>query len=181
VDGAILNAAAELLRSEGHEGFSLEQVAAGAGVARTTIYRRFPTRARLVVGLLSQLLEEAPIPDTGDIRGDLLALLRSMIAVLSRAGMRELVGELVAAATGDPEVGKAARLLWADRRAAAFGLLRRAGWTDPSIVVDQLAGPIYYRVLITGDPINDDYAECLIAAALPIGRPLVDPPERREE
>lgn len=166
-DAAILAAGTELLLSAGHQGFSLEQVATRARVARTTVYRRFPTRAHLIIGVVSSLQQEALLPDTGDVRRDLLELLRSIVAVIARPAMVQLLGELVAAAVGDPEVGESFRRLWADRRAAAFAVLRRAGWSDPAIVVDQLAGPIYYRALITGDPLDDRYLERLIAAALP--------------
>ena len=120
---------------------------------------------------MAGLQNEAALPDTGDVRSDLLELMRSMVAVLDRPSMRRLAGELVAAASRDAEVGEAARRLWVGRREAAFTLLRRAGWRDPSVLVDQLAGPIYYRALITGDPIDDEYLRRLIAAVLPAGGP----------
>ncbi|HEX4215596.1 MAG TPA: TetR/AcrR family transcriptional regulator [Candidatus Dormibacteraeota bacterium] len=171
-DRAILEAAAELLVGGGYDEFSLDRVATRAGVARTTVYRRYPTRSHLVVAVMAGLQREAPLPDTGDVRRDLLELMRSMVSVLDRPSMRRLAGELVAAAARDAGVGEAARKLWVGRRQAAFALLLRAGWRDPSVLVDQLAGPIYYRALITGDPIDDEYLRRLIAAVLPGEGPI---------
>lgn len=165
-DRAILAAAVRLLAGDGYDAFSLDRVATTAGVARTTVYRRYPTRAHLIVGVMAGLVGEATLPDTGDVRRDLLELMRAMASVLDRPDMRRVAGELVAAAARDAEVGEAARGLWMGRREAAFTLLRRAGCQDPEILVDQLAGPIYYRALITGDPIDDDYLRRLIGSVL---------------
>lgn len=165
-DRAILAAAATLLAGGGYDEFSLDRVASRAGVARTTVYRRYPTRAHLIVGVMAGLVGEATLPDSGNVRDDLLQLMRSMVAVLHRPDMRRVAGELVAAAARDAGVAAAARGLWTGRREAAFTLLRRAGWRDPEVLVDQLAGPVYYRALITGDPIDDDYLRRLIDSVL---------------
>lgn len=165
-DRAILAAAATLLAGGGYDEFSLDRVASRAGVARTTVYRRYPTRAHLIVGVMAGLVGEATLPDSGNVRDDLLQLMRSMVAGLHRPDMRRVAGELVAAAARDAGVAAAARGLWTGRREAAFTLLRRAGWRDPEVLVDQLAGPVYYRALITGDPIDDDYLRRLIDSVL---------------
>jgi hypothetical protein len=79
----------------------------------------------------------------------------------------------VAAAARHPDIGAAVRAGFADRHAIAVGRLRRAQDVeglrpdiDPAIMIDQLAGPVYYRILITGGPADEAYAKRLVAAVL---------------
>jgi AcrR family transcriptional regulator len=82
---AILKATIELLAEVGYEGTSIDAVAARAGVSKPTIYRRWPDgKEQLVSAAVASCKEDAPVPDTGTLRGDLVALLEHMIA-----GMRE--------------------------------------------------------------------------------------------
>jgi AcrR family transcriptional regulator len=64
------------LAASGYGGFSFESVAARAGIAKTTVYRRYPTKIELVRAAIQQFVEEAfgEVPDTGTFRGDLVAL-----------------------------------------------------------------------------------------------------------
>ncbi len=65
------------LSASGIEGLSVERVAQRAGVNKTRVYRRWPTRAALVAAAMEGMLDELGAdPDTGDLRGDLTALLR---------------------------------------------------------------------------------------------------------
>jgi hypothetical protein len=84
-----------------------------------------------------------------------------------------LVGELVAAAARHPDIGALVRAVFEQRNALVLGLIDRARRrgdlrpdTDPELLFDQLAGALYYRLLITGRPIGRAYAEHLVDAAL---------------
>jgi AcrR family transcriptional regulator len=75
-DQAIFAAARRMLDGAGYHGLTVEGVAAEAGVAKTTIYRRYANKALLVLDAMSQSAHDAPValPDTGSFRGDLLAV-----------------------------------------------------------------------------------------------------------
>ena len=77
-DIAILEAATAILAERGLAGMSMEEVAARAGVGKATVYRRWPSRGALALdAFMSEFRSQLPLPDTGTLRGDLLAALRS--------------------------------------------------------------------------------------------------------
>ena len=80
VDEAILDAALELFREDGYRGVTIEGVAARAGVGKASVYRRYPTRAALVVDAVRiRLCLIHDLVDTGDLRADLLAMMQPLI------------------------------------------------------------------------------------------------------
>src|SRR5450755_1541159 len=77
-DRAILRAATELLAERGLPGMSIEEVASRAGVAKATVYRRWPSRGALALdAFVAEFTALQPLPDTGFLRDDLLAALRN--------------------------------------------------------------------------------------------------------
>ncbi len=88
-DEAILDAAIDAFIDVGWDGLSVEDVAARAGVAKTTIYRRYPARIDLILAAAERLAEEkGAAPDTGTLCGDLRALVDAYVGMLTgtRAG-----------------------------------------------------------------------------------------------
>jgi AcrR family transcriptional regulator len=172
VDRRILAAARETVAAQGYAGLSIDAVAERAGVAKTTLYRRWPTKARLVADLVSRMQDEARLTETDDIVADLTRLTAGIAASLSAVGA-PLVADLTAAIARDPDFGETMRERWAQLRRVAVQVLGRAvergalspGF-DPEVVVDQLAGPLYYRLLFTGDPLTAEYAATLVENAL---------------
>jgi AcrR family transcriptional regulator len=161
-DQAIRVAALALLQELGYAGVTMEGVAARAGVAKTTVYRRWASKAELVfeVGLHPDDL--GPSPDTGDLGGDLAAVARAIVRSLSRpAAARSLPG-LLADMHRDPELMArlVARFIGAERSWMA-GSLERArrrrelAWTpDPALALDLLLGPLLCRALFTGGSVD---------------------------
>ena len=180
VDRRVLSAAWGLLHAGGYAALNMDEVAERAAVAKTTLYRRWPTKDHLAVAVVADLLEEVPIPDTGDLRRDLADFATALAASLNRIRMAGhygggasagLAAELVAAAARHPDIGEAVRAGFARRHAMARARLQRACEReglrpdiDHGVLIDQLAGPIYYRILITGAPADRDYAERLVSA-----------------
>src|SRR5262245_4158793 len=78
-DQAIVRATLELMDQRGLD-FSIEEVAERAGVAKTTIYRRFPSKEELMISELEAVVPPLPTPDTGSLRADLIALARRKMA-----------------------------------------------------------------------------------------------------
>jgi AcrR family transcriptional regulator len=182
VDRRVLSAAWGLLHAGGYAALNMDEVAERAGVAKTTLYRRWPTKDHLAVAVAAEMLGEVPIPDTGDLHRDLTEFAAALAASLNRVRMAGhygggasagLAAELVAATARHPDIGEAVRAGFAARHAMARARLQRASEReglrpdiDHGVLIDQLAGPIYYRVLITGAPVDRSYAERLVDAAL---------------
>ncbi|MFB7493417.1 TetR/AcrR family transcriptional regulator [Streptomyces sp. NPDC056161] len=104
LEDAILEAAAEELRSVGYAGMTMDRVAQRAGTNKNAIYRRWPTRAALGVAAYRCLADaELQVPDTGTLRGDALALLRAANTTWS-SPQGAVLRDLLAAAADDPDL-----------------------------------------------------------------------------
>ncbi|MFK4089681.1 TetR/AcrR family transcriptional regulator [Kribbella sp. NPDC020789] len=178
IEGRLLAAAAEELRTGGYDGLSIDRVAERAGVAKTTLYRRWASKAELVVALIASMREEVPFEPSGDPRGDLTTLVAAIAAGLSSTPTT-LVADLAAAAARDPRVGESVRALWADRHRAVTAVVANAqeaglvlSHVAPAVLVDQLVGPLYYRLLVTGEPLTPEYARTLVLSVLGPEEPL---------
>lgn len=158
---AILRAAMELLADRGYDGLTMEGIAERAGVAKTTVYRRWSTRDEVLEAASESFVTEIGVPDTGSIRGDLLALLRSARDVYSGLPGRVMPG-LVAAMAQNPGLAHKVRSgFLSDRRAALRGVLERGiargelrRDIDLGVTLDLLGGPLMYRLLVTGQAID---------------------------
>jgi AcrR family transcriptional regulator len=159
-DRAILNATLDLLIEEGYSGVTIEGVAARAGVAKTTIYRRWPSKVEMVVEAIGATAEKVPVPKAGTARAGLAKTLAHTISTMSgdpSAG-RILMG-LAAETCRNEELAEAVRRgVVEKRRRAVFALLERGiaqGEIRPDIdldlVADMLGGPVLLRLLLGGD------------------------------
>jgi AcrR family transcriptional regulator len=182
VDRRVLSAAWDLLNAAGYAGLNVDEVAERAAVAKTTLYRRWPTKDHLAVAVAAQMLGEVPIPDTGDLRRDLTEFATALAASLNQVSAAGrpgggssagLAAELVAAAARHPDIDQVVRAGFAQRHELARARLQRAVEReglrpdiDQAVLIDQIAGPVYYRILITGAPADRGYAERLVAAVL---------------
>lgn len=181
VDRRVLSAAWGLLQAGGYAALNVDDVAERAGVAKTTLYRRWPTKDHLAVAVGARMLGEVPIPDTGNLRRDLTEFAGALAGSLGRlrtaghdgGASPGLAAELVAAAARHPDIGEAVRAGYAQRHALARARLERAVSReglrpdlDPALLIEQLVGPIYYRILITGAPADRGYAGRLVDALL---------------
>jgi AcrR family transcriptional regulator len=168
----VLAAAFEELAANGFDGATVAGVAKRSGVHETTVYRRWVTRENLLVAaLLERSADVIPTPDTGSTRRDLLAIVRDIIAyVRSPQG-----GAVLRAATlpvdityADLREGFWARRLDALSPVVARGIERgdlRAD-IDARLLLEMLVAPIHGRLLLTGEPVDDDLAERLVEVAL---------------
>ncbi|MEV5571232.1 TetR/AcrR family transcriptional regulator [Spirillospora sp. NPDC052269] len=165
---AILTATIDLLAEEsGVDGVSMEAVAARAGVAKTTIYRRWPNKEALIVGALGMLKGPLPeLPGTG-IRDDLLTITRHMAAERGVKAAR-CFWNVAGGAEKYPELYARYRQDVLDpRRAVYFDLLRRGvergevrGDVDMDVAVAMLVGAFAYHKL--SESLPDAFAERLV-------------------
>ena len=170
-DRAILEATLELIADVGIHAFRTDDVAARAGVGKGAIYRRYGSKDALVTAAVASLVsEQIAVPDTGSTRDDLLRLMRDAVELYrgSRAG--RLMPDLVAAMAHDPGLARMVRdEFLAARREALADVLRRGvergdlrAGLDVELALDVLAGPLFYRLLVTGGPIDDRLAEGVV-------------------
>ena len=157
VVGAVMEATLEEVASRGYGALSIEAVAARAGVAKTTIYRRWPTRAELTRHALSaELAARPPVADTGHLLDDLTASTLENVKRLATPRGLALV-RVVYAEGGDPEL---AELIRAFRVEARRGAQTRIGAAiergevpreiDVAYLLDTLAAVVHHRVVLIG-------------------------------
>jgi AcrR family transcriptional regulator len=168
---AILDAANELLAERGFVDLTIDEVAQRAGVGKTTIYRRWPSKGTLVFeAFATDFLNRQPLPDTGSLRGDLLAALRAFIKVVKGTVTgRTLVG-LIAEVQRDSELAEIWREGFVGRvRAQHRVMVDRAVErgeaspdTDPDVVLDLLFGAAYHRLLQSHLVLNDRFAQAVV-------------------
>ena len=179
---AILQAANDLLESEGFAAVTVEAIAERAGVSKATVYRWWPNRAAVVMdGFLSIVSSEVPFPHTGHAREDIRLHMRRLTEALS-GKIGQTVAALIAEGQSDPELAEALRSRWLSvRREEAREILELGiergelrDDIDLEVAVDVLYGPIYYRMLVGHAPLDDDFADALadhIFAGLAAGDP----------
>lgn len=171
-DTAVLAVATRHLFEEGFERLSVNAIAAEVGVAKTTVYRRWPTKAHLVIAVVASMQAEVEIQDSGDVVSDITSLISTLAKSLGAPVIRGIAAELVAAASRDDDLRQRFTDLWASRRAELERVIRagiergQLRETDPWLLIDQLIGPLYYRILVSGEPIDAGYASALVAATL---------------
>jgi AcrR family transcriptional regulator len=178
--GAILDATLEALGSQGYAGLRVEDVAARAGVNKSSIYRRWPAKSDLVSAALGALQQQIPPePDTGSLRGDAISMLRA-----SRARMASPAGAAIVRAVlavDDPGVTELARSIW-DRayttpspvfeRAMERGELPRG--TDTAFLLELLVSPVLHRIFVLHQSADDAFLARVVDAVL-AARPRVRP------
>ena len=173
-DEAILDAAIELFADAGLEGLTVEGVAARAGVGKATVYRRYPGKLELVVAAWKACADvEAPPPDTGSIRGDLRELVDALVTRLTCTVVGRAMPMLVAEAARVPELSAEHQVIVREKRARVRAVVERAvvrgdlrAGIDPDLVVDACVGPIFYRFLVTRDPLDERFADALVDSVL---------------
>jgi AcrR family transcriptional regulator len=167
-DRAILEATLELVAELGVHEFRTEDVAARAGVGKGAIYRRYRSKDELLTAAVAALVdEEIAVPDTGSTREDLLVLMREAVELYRGSLAGRLMPTLIGAMARRPELARAVREgFLAGRRRVLSAVLRRGverGDLRPDIDVelalDVLGGPLFYRLLVTGGPLDEQLAE----------------------
>lgn len=168
IRAAVLDATIDVLVAHGIDRVSIADIAAAAGVHETSIYRRWGTKEALIVdALFARTEHDLPIPDTGSLRGDLIAAAQSLVDLLSSP-----VGALFARASAltvdDPELAAVRDRYWVSRFAFADTIVRRAierGELPPGVqprpALDMLAGALHMRVMLTREPLEPDLPERL--------------------
>jgi len=168
VDRAILEAARSVLARKGFTGTSMDEIARTAGVGKDTLYRRWKSKELLVQHLLTVLsTENAPAPEDEDPRYALFVFLQDIVRLNTRSDFGAILAGIVGESARNPAMATAFQQFWSERRSIAGNIIRRIVDTDTpdkeiGRILDHILGPIYYRLLLSGDPIDDEYLWDLI-------------------
>lgn len=152
---AILQATLELLTEVGYERISIEAIASRAGVGKTTIYRRYKTKAELIADAIESFREEVVIPDTGNLGGDIDALIENAAQITLNPLGRQTVAMIISSASSNSEF---AQIYWTKylqpRRQAFSVVIERAkarneipNQVEPDLVFDIMSGIMLYALV----------------------------------
>jgi len=174
-ENAILDATRALLAEGGVGELTVEGVAARAGVAKTTIYRRWRNKDELALAVLIDMVEKVvATPDLGDTRGELISLVNAAIRILGSTPMGRVMQGLVSDLATDPDLARAfqervvAMRIGEVRRLIERGIERGdlRPDTDIELAHELLFGPVYYRLLLSGAPLDKGLADRIVQAVL---------------
>ncbi|WP_067664759.1 TetR/AcrR family transcriptional regulator [Nocardia miyunensis] len=194
-DESILRAALELFTEYGADATSIDQVAKRAGVARLTVYRRWPNKEALLIAALDRardiddlalyrrLLDTDTEPTELELRSAVTELLETIIGLIVRPDLRGLIARMIGTASSHPEL---LRTFWDSylqpRRDLAHAAIARAielgglpPDTDPELLLDTVVGTALFPSLLHPDPPTEESLRQRVYAVL---RQLgVQPPE----
>ena len=179
---AILQATRELLVEGGVHGLTIEKVARRAGVAKTTIYRRWRDKDELALAVVLDMVEQVvQLPVLGDTRAELLAFVGAAVEVLGSTLMGRVMQGLVSDLATDPDLALAFRERVVSVRDAEVERLIERGIargdlrpdTDPETAHELLIGPVYYRLLLTGQPLDGAFARRNVDAVMRAFAPVI--------
>ena len=168
-------AAARILRRDGYARLTMERVAAESGVAKTSLYRRWPTKAALCVDLYLDVAQrELHDPDAGEVTRDLQAIAATVVRVQTRTIAGPALVGLIAEAQLDPDANAALIADFAERRRAITrrvlaraierGEIRRD--TDIDLVIDAIGGATTFRLLQRHAPLTQRFTDALVELVL---------------
>lgn len=170
---SILSASYDLLLENGFQAVTVDKIAECAQVSKATIYKWWPNKAAVIMdGFLYAASERLPVPDTGSAYDDILIHATNLTKFLtSREGtiIKQLLGE----GQFDSGLADAYRdRYFRPRRLEARSLLEKGVQRgelkkniDIDICIDLIYGPIFYRLLVTGEPLDESYVQQLIVIA----------------
>ena len=167
----VLKTVGDLLLTEGSADLTFERIARLSGVSKTTLYKWWPSKGALALdGYFHAVEQTLAFHDTGDIRADLISQLRAFVQVMTQTPGGRVLAELIGQSQTDADLAEAYRTLYSSERrrlagermqkAQAAGQIRPE--VDVQVLVDQLWGAVYHRLLIPDEPVTDDFVVALV-------------------
>ncbi|MEV5470259.1 TetR/AcrR family transcriptional regulator [Streptomyces griseoincarnatus] len=171
-DTAILAATRQALVDLGWSKLTLSDVAVRAGVAKTTLYRRWAGKNELVVDAVAELFDELTLPDRGSLAADIEGVVLQFAAILARPEARSGLMAVVAEATRDEALRERVRASIVDRqkrlviagrtRAQERGELppesdAREAERTVDLIFDMVAGAVVHRTLVSAEPVDEEW------------------------
>jgi len=167
-DGEILDAALDVLAETGYDGMTIDMVAARAKAGKATLYRRWASKPELVLDAVACMksndIDYDDLPDTGTLRGDLIALIKPPSIRDAERKMKVMAG-IVSMLAGNPELAETARQALIEPRAIANRILFQRAIDRGEIAADVdiellcTIGPsmVAYRTLMLRKPVDREF------------------------
>ncbi|GIH79373.1 TetR/AcrR family transcriptional regulator [Planobispora longispora] len=186
VRAAVLDATLAELTGRGYDGLTVEAVAVRSGVHKATLYRRWGGVDGLVADVLSRSAGQPwQVPDTGSLRDDLRAITHEVYAGFTDPGHGVTPRNVILAALRSPQGRQALTAFFEARHGQAAAVVTRSvargetpDGTDGADVVRTACAPLYYRLFVTGEPLDEPAAHRAAEAALAAARAGVFVPRR---
>lgn len=165
----VLAATTELLFERGFAGASVDEISRRSGVAKTTIYRHWPTRADLLRDACSTIGTPQDAPDTGSFEADVTALMTNLAQLLRTAKWTSVLPSIIDAAERDADIADMySKLQHGYSAPFETVILRGMGRgelpddTDAAMLIAALTGPLFYRRWFSRDPLTDAFAKQIV-------------------
>lgn len=167
----VLRTVGEILLRDGLSDLSFERIARESGASKTTLYKWWPSVGALALDAYFHSVEVTlAFPDTGDIRADISTQLRSFVDLMTTTPAGRLLTQLIGQSQSDAELATEyrrrysshRRQLAADRFAAAQQAGQLRAEVDVQVLVDQLWGAVYHRLLVPDEPATPAFATALV-------------------
>ncbi len=171
---AVLRATSELLHEVGLRAMTTEEISSRSGASKATIYKWWPNKHAVAVeAFLSEMMAESPDPDTGSAREDFRLVIRGLAHFYTGASGR-VFAQLVGEAQCDPLVKAELHTHLVAPRRALMQMIWARGVTrgelrpdvDADAAIDQLIGPMLYRLLLAHAPLDDASADAIVDGAM---------------
>jgi AcrR family transcriptional regulator len=169
----VLDATTQLLVERGFAGATVDEISRRSGVAKTTIYRHWPTRTDLLRNACSTLGTPLDIPDAGSVEADATALVKKLAYLLRSAKWTSVLPSIIDAAERDAEVADMYSKLQQTYSAPFKTIIERAirkgelpPKTDDAMLIAALTGPLFYRRWFSREPLTDDFAKRIVRQVL---------------
>lgn len=175
VHQAILKATLELLAELGYERMSIEGIASRAKVAKTTIYRRYRGKEELVADAIESVREEVAIPDTGNLWGDIDALIENAARITFNPLGRQAVATIISSASSNSEFARIYSNKYLQPRREAFAVvIERAkarnevrADLDANFVFDVMSGMMLYGLIFPPKSESwEEYVRCAVEGVI---------------
>lgn len=167
----VLRTVGDILLSDGLGSLTFERVARESGVSKATLYKWWSSVGVLALdGYFHAVEDTLAFADSGDIRADLGTQLQHFISLMTETPAGRLITELIGQAQTDPDLAVEYRRLYSSFRrqlaADRFRAAQEAGQirseVDVQVVIDQLWGAVYHRLLVPDEPVTAEFGEALV-------------------
>lgn len=166
---AVLAATSDLLFERGYSGVSVDEVARRSGVAKTTIYRHWPSRTHLLRDACANIGTPQTAPDLGSLRADITALMGALAEALTTARWTAVLPSIVDAGERDPDMAEMYRHLQQGYSAPFEAAIRRGvdrgelpADTDVAALAAALIGPLFFRRWFAREPLTEGFVREIV-------------------
>jgi AcrR family transcriptional regulator len=170
---AVLTATFQLLSETGLTGVSIDAVSRRSGVAKTTIYRHWPSRSALVLDACSRLKPKSEAPDTGNLKDDVTVLALNLASRLRTARWATVLPSMIDAAERDPELADLHSRMHAEMTTAFRSVIERSQQRGElsrhrrsTEVVAMILGPLFYRRWFSREPLDEGFVKRVVESAV---------------